>query len=307
MEIWTWLTASPAAPPWIAAPARFPAASSSSPTISPSAASATAPCSWPGPGVFGPPRDRDQALAVLREAVENGVTHIDTSDFYGPVHRQRADPGGAPPLPGGPAHRHQGRAPAAAPTKLAPAAGPARPQGAGPGEPRAPRRGRLDVVNLRLSARAPADGVRRRTVRRPRRTPEGGPDPSPRPQRGLGRPNSPRRSPSHPSSPCRTSTTWPTAPTTRWSTGAPARASPTRPIFPLGGFKPAAVRRRSTASPPDSTRHPIPGRARLAPAPLAHHRAHPRHVVGGPPARERRGAGLVLPADAIEELDTIGS
>jgi aryl-alcohol dehydrogenase-like predicted oxidoreductase len=38
-----------------------------------------------GPGVFGPPRDRDQALAVLREAVENGVTHIDTSDFYGPV------------------------------------------------------------------------------------------------------------------------------------------------------------------------------------------------------------------------------
>ena len=38
-----------------------------------------------GPGVFGPPRDRDQALVVLREAVETGVTHIDTSDFYGPV------------------------------------------------------------------------------------------------------------------------------------------------------------------------------------------------------------------------------
>src|SRR5581483_10902468 len=38
-----------------------------------------------GPGVFGPPRDRDQALAVLREAVEAGITHIDTSDFYGPV------------------------------------------------------------------------------------------------------------------------------------------------------------------------------------------------------------------------------
>jgi aryl-alcohol dehydrogenase-like predicted oxidoreductase len=37
-----------------------------------------------GPGVFGPPRDRDQALAVLREAVNLGVTHIDTSDFYGP-------------------------------------------------------------------------------------------------------------------------------------------------------------------------------------------------------------------------------
>jgi pyridoxine 4-dehydrogenase len=38
-----------------------------------------------GPGVFGPPRDRDQALAILREAVAAGVTHIDTSDFYGPV------------------------------------------------------------------------------------------------------------------------------------------------------------------------------------------------------------------------------
>jgi aryl-alcohol dehydrogenase-like predicted oxidoreductase len=37
-----------------------------------------------GPGVFGPPRDRDSALAVLREAVARGVNHIDTSDFYGP-------------------------------------------------------------------------------------------------------------------------------------------------------------------------------------------------------------------------------
>ncbi|MER7686668.1 aldo/keto reductase family oxidoreductase [Streptomyces sp. NPDC097610] len=37
-----------------------------------------------GPHVFGPPADRDAALAVLREAVERGITHIDTSDFYGP-------------------------------------------------------------------------------------------------------------------------------------------------------------------------------------------------------------------------------
>ena len=37
-----------------------------------------------GPGVFGPPKDREQAIAVLREAIELGVTHIDTSDFYGP-------------------------------------------------------------------------------------------------------------------------------------------------------------------------------------------------------------------------------
>ncbi|HEV2374130.1 MAG TPA: oxidoreductase [Streptosporangiaceae bacterium] len=38
----------------------------------------------PGPGVFGPPRDRDEALAVLRRAVERGVDHIDTAQFYGP-------------------------------------------------------------------------------------------------------------------------------------------------------------------------------------------------------------------------------
>src|SRR5258706_12721485 len=37
-----------------------------------------------GPGIFGPPQDRDGALAVLREAVASGVNHIDTSDYYGP-------------------------------------------------------------------------------------------------------------------------------------------------------------------------------------------------------------------------------
>ncbi|HUB57236.1 MAG TPA: oxidoreductase [Mycobacterium sp.] len=39
---------------------------------------------FPGPGAFGPPRDRDAALAVLRRAVELGVNHIDTAQFYGP-------------------------------------------------------------------------------------------------------------------------------------------------------------------------------------------------------------------------------
>jgi aryl-alcohol dehydrogenase-like predicted oxidoreductase len=37
-----------------------------------------------GPGVFGPPKDKAEALAVLREAVASGVNHIDTSDYYGP-------------------------------------------------------------------------------------------------------------------------------------------------------------------------------------------------------------------------------
>ena len=39
-----------------------------------------------GPGVFGPPKDPDSAVAVLREAVAAGVDHIDTSDYYGPYH-----------------------------------------------------------------------------------------------------------------------------------------------------------------------------------------------------------------------------
>jgi len=39
----------------------------------------------PGPGVFSPPRDRDEAIAVLRRAVELGVDHIDTAQYYGPA------------------------------------------------------------------------------------------------------------------------------------------------------------------------------------------------------------------------------
>lgn len=53
-----------------------------------------------GKGVFGPPRDRAEAIAVLREAVESGVNHIDTSDFYGPhvtnqIIREALNPYGA--------------------------------------------------------------------------------------------------------------------------------------------------------------------------------------------------------------------
>ena len=39
----------------------------------------------PGPGVMGPPRDHDEAIAVLRRAVEAGVNHIDTAEYYGPA------------------------------------------------------------------------------------------------------------------------------------------------------------------------------------------------------------------------------
>ncbi len=54
-----------------------------------------------GPGVFGPPRDRDAALAVLREAVASGVDHIDTSDFYGPHVTNQLIREALHPYPGG--------------------------------------------------------------------------------------------------------------------------------------------------------------------------------------------------------------
>ena len=38
----------------------------------------------PGPGVFGPPRDRGEAIAVLRRGAELGLDHIDTAQYYGP-------------------------------------------------------------------------------------------------------------------------------------------------------------------------------------------------------------------------------
>ncbi|WP_276203316.1 aldo/keto reductase [Actinomadura flavalba] len=38
----------------------------------------------PGPGAWGPPKDRGEAVAVLRQAVERGVDHVDTAGFYGP-------------------------------------------------------------------------------------------------------------------------------------------------------------------------------------------------------------------------------
>ena len=65
-----------------------------------------------GPGVFGPPKDREAAIAVLREAVASGVDHIDTSDYLRPSRDQPADPRGAAPLSRRPRDRHQDRRPA---------------------------------------------------------------------------------------------------------------------------------------------------------------------------------------------------
>ena len=54
-----------------------------------------------GPHIWGPPKDREAALAVLRQAVESGVNHIDTSDFYGPHVTNQLIREALHPYPGG--------------------------------------------------------------------------------------------------------------------------------------------------------------------------------------------------------------
>ena len=61
-----------------------------------------------GPGVFGPPKDRHEAVAVLREVVEMGITHIDTSDFYGPHVTNEIIKEALHPYPDAAADRDQG-------------------------------------------------------------------------------------------------------------------------------------------------------------------------------------------------------
>src|ERR1700675_3026097 len=64
----------------------------------------------PGPGVFGPPRDRGEAIAVLRRAAELGVDHIDTAQYYGPDVANELIRAALHPYPAGLALVSKGRA-----------------------------------------------------------------------------------------------------------------------------------------------------------------------------------------------------
>ena len=66
-----------------------------------------------GPQVYGPPRDMDAAIAVLREAVAAGVNHIDTSDYYGPHVTNQIIKQALHPYPDGLVIVNQGRRPPA--------------------------------------------------------------------------------------------------------------------------------------------------------------------------------------------------
>ena len=77
----------------------------------------------PGPGVFGPPRDHDQALAVLRRAIELGINHIDTAQFYGPNVANELIREALHPYPAEPRVGEQGRRRARRTGRLAPGPG----------------------------------------------------------------------------------------------------------------------------------------------------------------------------------------
>ena len=133
-----------------------------------------------GPGVFGPPADRDAAVAVLRAAVDLGINHIDTSDYYGPYVTNEIIREALHPYPDG--------------LHIVTKVGALRDAQGGWPAARAPHQLRqavhenldhlgldaLDVVNLRLGGlRRPGTGLGRRAVRHAGGTPEGGADQAP--------------------------------------------------------------------------------------------------------------------------------
>ena len=113
-----------------------------------------------GPGVFGPPKDRAAAVAVLREAVESGVNHIDTSDFYGPHITNQLIAEALHPYPDGLDHRDQGRRGARSRRLVAARLRAGRPRRAMHDNLRNLRAEAIDVVNLRIMGKVhePSEG-----------------------------------------------------------------------------------------------------------------------------------------------------
>jgi pyridoxine 4-dehydrogenase len=103
-----------------------------------------------GPGVFGPPKDREGALAVLREAAASGVDHIDTSDFYGPHVTNQLIAEALSPYPDGLTIVTKVGARRGADASWIPAHAPAELVAAVHDNLRNLRLPRLDVVNLRV-------------------------------------------------------------------------------------------------------------------------------------------------------------
>ena len=181
-----------------------------------------------GPGVFGPPRDPDEAVAVLREAIESGVDHIDTSDFYGPHVTNQIIRQALHPYPEGLVIVTKLGAVRGEDASWRPALGRGRPDRGRPRQPQEPRprRARRRESPRRRDARADG-GAHRRQGRGAGRPPAPGADPPRRPEQRHGRPGGRGAGDHRGRVRPEPTTTWPTARTTRSSTTWPGRASPT--------------------------------------------------------------------------------
>ena len=170
-----------------------------------------------GPGVFGPPKDRAAALAVLREAVASGVNHIDTSDYYGPYVTNQLIREALHPYPDDLVIVTKIGARRGDDASWLPALSPAELTQAVHDNLRNLGLDALEVVNLRIMGDGHGPGRRldRGAVRRARRSAAPGPGPPYRAQQRHARRRSRRRAASRRSSACRTSTIWRIATTTR--------------------------------------------------------------------------------------------
>ena len=169
----------------------------------------------PGPGVFGPPPDRDAALAVLRRAVELGVNHIDTAQYYGPDVANELIHDALHPYPedlvlvtkvGAERDAQGGWHPAPSPAEL---------RAGVEANLRSLEVDRIDVVNLRssrLGRRAIRSSGVRRAARRDDRHARRGPDRRHRPQQRLARAVRARTGPHARSRASRTRSTWSSEP-----------------------------------------------------------------------------------------------
>ena len=238
-----------------------------------------------GPGIWGPPADRDEAKAVLRRAVELGVNFIDTADSYGPERQRGAHRRGAPPVPGRSGHRHQGRPGAHRPGQW-PVNG--RPEHLIEACEGSLRRLELDQIPLyqfhRPDPAVPLEDSIGALVD----------------AQGAGQDPAHRRCPTSPRTSCaapsdsprscrsRTATTSTTAGRSRWSTCASrSRWCSCRGRRSRTSTATAAVREIAAAPRRDAA----PDRAGLAAGPLAVDAAHPRHRLGGAPGGQRRRGG----------------
>jgi hypothetical protein len=269
-----------------------------------------------GPGVFGPPRDRDAALAVLRRAVELGVDHIDTSQYYGPNVVNELIREALHPYPDGlrlvtkvGARRDDQGAwlPALRPDELRagvednlrtlgieqltlvnlrllddePGSGAVPPLAEMLGALDDLRReGKLELIGLSNVTRAVLDEGARSRPRRRRAEPVLDPRPL---ERGPAR-------------------------------GVPRARAGLRALLPAGQRlhgRPEAARagRRDRARGGQARRHPFAGGPGLAAASRRAHPAHPGDVIGDPPRGEPRAADLALDAGdmaALEEVQPAG-